>query len=353
MKFPFSKALIRLTILIILNTIVRTFDTSESGGFDLSWQTGLLSGLFMTYWYTAWLLAEYIFNRLTMLLKELPIQRRLVSYSLPMLGYGFLVSFLYSIVFRMSDSAVNSDHSTWEGIPFFYGLIVFPFFLLYLLVYLAHLMNYLISYLNRTEIDRAILQRESAMAQYSALKNQIDPHFFFNNLSLLNSLLHENTLLATQFISHLSKLYRYILEVSADRAVMLSEELTRLESYFFLIRIRHGELVRFEVSISPVSLQQVYILPHSLQLLVENAVKHNTFRKEDPLVVEIGEDSECIVVKNNLNKRILLHDSTGMGLENVRRRYLLESRKNIEIIETNSHFVVKLPKLMVHEDSGI
>ena len=101
------------------------------------------------------------------------------------------------------------------------------------------------------------------------------------------------------------------------------------------------------------SLQQVYILPHSLQLLVENAVKHNTFRKEGPLVVEIGEDSECIFVKNNLNKRFPLHDSTGMGLENIRRRYLLESRKNIAIIETSSHFIVKLPKIKVHENSGI
>jgi LytS/YehU family sensor histidine kinase len=224
--------------------------------------------------------------------------------------------------------------------------------MLYMLIYLAHLMNYLIIFLNRAEIDRVNLQRESAMAQYSALKNQIDPHFFFNNLSLLNSLLIENTDLATQFINHFSKLYRYILEVSADKVISLSEELARLESYFFLIRIRHGELIRFEIHISPVSRRKVFILPHSIQLLVENAVKHNTFRKDDPLVVEIGEDQDCIFVKNNLRKRELLQYSLGIGLENIRQRYFLESQKNIEIIETNSHFMVRLPKLKVHEDTG-
>lgn len=344
MKFPMS-TWIRIAILLIVNTIIRFFDNSESGGFDLTWQTVALSGIFLVYWFWVWYLADSIFNRLTEVFIDMPIRRRLVYYSLPMLVFGFAVSFLYSVLFRMSDHAMHSDSSSWDQIPFFYGLIVFPIFLMFLLVYLAHLMNYLISFLNRAEIDRANLQRESAMAQYSALKNQIDPHFFFNNLSLLSSLIHENTDLATQFISHLSRLYRYILEISAERAILLSEELARLESYFFLIRIRHGELIRFEVSVSQQSLQQEYILPHSLQLLVENAVKHNTFKKEDPLVVEIGEDAGWIFVRNNLHKRILLQHSTGMGLENIRKRYLLESQKNIEIIETDRHFVVRLPKL--------
>jgi LytS/YehU family sensor histidine kinase len=195
------------------------------------------------------------------------------------------------------------------------------------------------------EVIAAQQKKESITAQYTALKNQIDPHFFFNSLSVLSSLIYESTELSAEYISHLSKHYRYILEMHSDNVVTVDKELEYLDSYFFLLKIRHEDYIGLSIDLSEHTKSKCKILPHSLQMLVENAVKHNVFRKDTPLIVEILEDEDHIIVRNNLNKRRLLHESTGVGLQNIRKRYAIESNKDIIIEESDDYFVVKLPKL--------
>jgi LytS/YehU family sensor histidine kinase len=223
--------------------------------------------------------------------------------------------------------------------------LLFGFVLFFILVFGTHVFIASMKNVKELEVIAAQQKKESITAQYTALKNQIDPHFFFNSLSVLSSLIYESTELSAEYISHLSKHYRYILEMHSDNVVTVDKELEYLDSYFFLLKIRHEDYIRLSIDLSEHTKSKCKILPHSLQMLVENAVKHNVFRKDTPLIVEILEDEDHIIVRNNLNKRRLLHESTGVGLQNIRKRYAIESNKDIIIEESDDYFVVKLPKL--------
>jgi LytS/YehU family sensor histidine kinase len=221
-----------------------------------------------------------------------------------------------------------------------YGLM-----LLFILVYGAHVFITSMRNVKEMEIVSAQQKKESIMAQYSALKNQIDPHFFFNSLSVLSSLIYESTELSSAYISHLSKHYRYILEMNAESLVTVGKELEFLESYFFLIKIRHQDYIILAINISDSTRTGNKILPHALQMLVENAVKHNIYKKDNQLIIEILEDDDYIIVRNNMNKRRLWQKSTGIGLQNIKRRYAIEGNHKVIIEEADHHFIVKLPKI--------
>ena len=203
------------------------------------------------------------------------------------------------------------------------------------------------------EVMSERLQKENIRSQFEALKHQIEPHFFFNCLSVLTSLVHKDADLAAQYITQLSKIYRYVLEARDETVVPLIQELDFLNAYIFLMTVRHNESIRFIIEISDETQKYTFVPKNSLQMLAENAVKHNRFSKESPLVVRITEDAECIRVMNNLNRRELIDGSSGIGLENIRKRYELISDKRIELEETSFTFCVKLPKLQKSELKSI
>jgi LytS/YehU family sensor histidine kinase len=203
------------------------------------------------------------------------------------------------------------------------------------------------------EVMSERLQKENIRSQFEALKHQIEPHFFFNSLSVLTSLVHKDADLATQYINQLSKIYRYVLEVRDETVVPLSQELDFLNAYIFLMTVRHNDSIRFRIEISDETSKYTFIPKNSLQMLAENAVKHNRFSKESPLVVRISEDVDYIRVINNIDRRELIDGSSGIGLENIRKRYELISEKRIEMEETAMTFCVKLPKLRKSELKSI
>jgi len=196
------------------------------------------------------------------------------------------------------------------------------------------------------ELLAAEREKENIIAQYAALKNQIDPHFFFNSLSVLSSLVYENTDLSAEFISHLSKHYRYILETESTNLVSLSRELDNLDSYFYLMNIRYPDSIVKVCEISGQTRSECMMLPHSLLMLVENAIKHNMFSREDPFSIEITEEEEYIVVRNRINRRKVIRESTGIGLENIIKRYRIECKKEVGIEDSGNLFSVKLPKIL-------
>lgn len=223
--------------------------------------------------------------------------------------------------------------------------MLFGFILLFALVYGTHIFITSMKNVKEMEIVAVRKNKESITAQYTALKNQIDPHFFFNSLSVLSSLIYESTELSATYISHLSKHYRYILEMHTDNVVTVDKELEYLDSYFFLIKIRHQDYICLSVNLSEHTRLKCKILPHSLLMLVENAVKHNIFKKDNPLNIEILEDEKYIIVSNIINKRRLLNESTGIGLQNISKRYAIESNRDVLIEESDNYFIVKLPKI--------
>jgi LytS/YehU family sensor histidine kinase len=187
------------------------------------------------------------------------------------------------------------------------------------------------------------LREENLIFQNETLKNQVNPHFLFNSLNTLSSLVTVQPELAEKFINRLSAIYRYILENSTKDKVPLEAEISFINDYFFLHKIRDDGKIELEVSIK--ESDNFEILPVSLQILVENAIKHNKATREDPLKISVFLEEHWIVVKNNLQRMATQIRSTGIGLKNLGARIKLSTGKYLVIEETNNYFLVKVPLL--------
>ena len=192
-------------------------------------------------------------------------------------------------------------------------------------------------------VDAERLKKESVEAQYNSLRNQVNPHFLFNSLNALTNLVYQNQEQAVKFIKQLSEVYRYVLDTRNREVVALAEEIKFLDSYIFLQKIRFGNKLEIDVKLGGVSSM---VAPLALQMLVENAIKHNVIAEEHPLLVKVYEQPGYLVVENNLQRKAILdEDSSGLGLENIKKRYEFLSDKSVEVTENNSSFIVKLPIL--------
>ncbi|KAA9357184.1 sensor histidine kinase [Larkinella humicola] len=187
------------------------------------------------------------------------------------------------------------------------------------------------------------LEKEAVLTQFAALKNQISPHFLFNSLSILSSLVHVDADLSEQFIDQLSRAYRYILEQKDNDKVRLKTELDFIRSYTFLLKIRFEDSFDVLIDIPEKTVDQYCIAPLTLQLLVENAVKHNRMTPEMPQQVWIKTEGEYLVVSNRIQPREQLEHSTGVGLQNIINRYALLTDQPVWVGEQDGAFVVKIP----------
>ncbi|MCF0060549.1 histidine kinase [Dyadobacter chenwenxiniae] len=199
--------------------------------------------------------------------------------------------------------------------------------------------------LKRLLVDSEKLAKENMAARFQALKNQISPHFLFNNLSVLASLVESQPEKSGEFIQQLSLAYRYILSQAELHQISLKEEIKFLETYTFLLRTRFKEKVRIEVSLAPGDLERFSIIPLTLQPLIENAVKHNTMSAINPLTIRIFIQDDMLVVCNLLQARKLNASSTKLGLQNIESRYRLLQNKEVIVEKTDAHFIVKIPLL--------
>ena len=189
------------------------------------------------------------------------------------------------------------------------------------------------------------LEKENVQAQFAALKSQVNPHFLFNSLSILSSLVHADAELSEKFIDQLSRAYRYILEQKDNERVQLKTELEFIQAYRFLLNIRFENKFDVIVNVPDADQTRYSIAPLTLQLLVENAVKHNRMSAKEPLKVHIQLEGDCLVVTNNLQPRPQSENSTGVGLQNIITRYAMLTSKPVWIGESDGSFVVKIPLL--------
>ncbi len=189
------------------------------------------------------------------------------------------------------------------------------------------------------------VQKENLQSQFEVLKQQVNPHFLFNSLNVLTSLIKIDPDLAESFTERLSKVYRYVLENKEKDVVSLSTELEFLNAYLFLLEIRFMNKLEVTIKIDK-SYYDYQILPIAIQLLIENAIKHNTFSKSRPLKIDVFvDDKNNLNIINNLNKRETQFASTGVGLENIIRRYALVSDKKPEFTIIDELFIARLPLL--------
>ncbi len=199
--------------------------------------------------------------------------------------------------------------------------------------------------LQKSVIEKERLTKENMHSQLEGLKNQVNPHFFFNSLNTLAYLIPENPVKAENFVQKLSKAYRYILEIREQELMPLEDELKFLESYTCLLKERFGDNLNIRINV-PETFLQYKIAPLSLQMLFENAIKHNIVSSKYPLTIEVtAEKGNKLIIKNNLQQKNQIMNSTKVGLENIRRRYRLVAQKEVEIIASNDTFMVILPLL--------
>ena len=206
---------------------------------------------------------------------------------------------------------------------------------------------HVIYFYNRYQQNRIKEQKViagTASAKFDALKNQLDPHFLFNSLNVLTSLIEENPDNAQKFTTSLSKVYRYVLEQKNKELVTVDEELQFAKTYMSLLKMRFEDSIVFtmpEKALNPES----KVVPLSLQLLLENAVKHNTVTSSKPLHIKIYEDQNNLVVENNLQPKQIVKKSSGVGLSNIMQRYDLLTNRKININKQANRFAVAIPML--------
>lgn len=191
------------------------------------------------------------------------------------------------------------------------------------------------------------LERAKAEAELQALKNQIDPHFIFNSLNALSYLIDESPKQAKQFNQHLADVYRYILQSKSRELVMLEEEMEFLRDFFSLLSIRYGDAATMEIDIERGVLQQYLLPPISLQVLAENAFKHNDFSPSKPLHIKVWFEKEMLFVHNSVTKKASPKFTAKTGLANLEKRYKLLTGQSMKFHTTSTDFTAGLPLLKI------
>ncbi len=246
----------------------------------------------------------------------------------------FLARFLHFVVIE----GVSFDYFITSEVAVTY---VFAMLIAFLVTLIFHAI-YFYKALQESKIKEQKFKYAQTTAQYDALKNQLDPHFLFNSLNVLTALIDENPSKAQEFTAHLSRIYRYILDHKHQELVPLNAEIEFARRYIKLIEMRFENSVNFKIDLNLKS--QLQVIPLSLQLLIENAIKHNKISEQSPLFITIDVKDRQLVVSNN---KQLKHNSNsrrnGIGLENIKQRVARFTNAQVEIITEEDSFTVKIP----------
>ncbi|MGJ8593903.1 MAG: 2TM domain-containing protein [Aquaticitalea sp.] len=257
------------------------------------------------------------------------------SVIITILGLVILNAFQYTI-FRGASVSDFIARQSWSNYSF--GL-----WITLTIVIIFHFVYFYNRYQQNKVKEQKVIAG-TANARFDALKNQLDPHFLFNSLNVLTSLIEENPGNAQKFTTSLSKVYRYVLEQKNKDLVTVDEELNFARTYMSLLKMRFEDSIIFEIP-EKASDPESKVVPLSLQLLLENAVKHNMVTTSKPLHIRIYEDGGKLIVENNLQTKQIVKKSSGVGLENIKQRYELLTNRKVNINQQAERFAVAIPML--------
>lgn len=242
---------------------------------------------------------------------------------------------LFYTVLNMNPGVTDMAYSTRVILGLFAGLS--------LCVYMLIANFRIMESMKKARLKAEQLEKENLLSQFSALKSQVNPHFLFNSLSILASLVKTNPDLSEQFIDRLSRAYRYILEQHDSAVVPLQKELEFLRAYTFLLQTRFENKFEVRTNLDNSAGAEGFIPPLTLQMLVENAVKHNRMSEKEPLVINIDQEGDLLHVRNPFRPRGGETPSTGLGLQNIMNRYALLTDQPVWAGEREAEFVVSVP----------
>jgi LytS/YehU family sensor histidine kinase len=260
-----------------------------------------------------------------------PLKRVLLQISLT-LGFSLLVIFAAVVIIFFQ----NQDPATFSAIEFMIKTAVVFLSISLLITYsITFFVNW-----KKSVIIQEQMKREHLALQYETLKSQVNPHFLFNSLNAVTSLISTDPEKAILFVKKLSEVFRYVLEQKDNEITTLDTELAFLDSYIFLQKIRFGDNLNVNIE---VPVRTYCVVPLSLQMLVENAVKHNIISKEFPLTINIStKNKNYLEISNNLKKKPVL-ESNNLGLKNIKSRYEFFTSNPVVITESESEFKVEIP----------
>lgn len=268
--------------------------------------------------------------------REKPLQRMFVQVPFVILYPGIVMSILYSLFAGFTPFAVMTAEALFQNI--FIAIVI-----TIVVVAVMEGFNFFKRW-NQQQLEAEQLKRENLQARFEVLRNQVRPHFLFNSLNVLSSLVHKDPDLAEDFIEQLSEVYRYVLETADQNLVTVERDLQALEAYIFLQQTRYGhDSLHFRNEING-NAHQARIPPLTLQMLVENAVKHNVASEHKPLVITLTQTAgHFLLLKNNKQKRTDQNPSTGIGLPNLKSRFSLVSDRLPTFQEEPDTFKAYIP----------
>lgn len=259
--------------------------------------------------------------------------KRLLTEAVLALAYTFVVTMIL-------DEVLCKIFLRSEGTMLGFKISLIPTLLVYLVYEAVYFFEAWKANVRKTES----LMREGVQSQLEVLKNQLDPHFLFNSMNTLAALIDEDNTDAQDYLERLSDVYRYVLVSRNKDTVLVEEELAFVDAYVYLNKIRFRDNLLVEKELSSETYRQ-HVTPLSLQMLIENAIKHNVASKENPLKITIREDNNYLVIANNILEKTVLEKSTRVGLQNIINRYSLLTERRVEITRSDNLFSVKIPLL--------
>ena len=258
------------------------------------------------------------------------------SFIITMIVYGFIRYLLYG--YFTGNFSITSFFGNENISNYLIALVITV--IVILSIHAFHFYNAL----QKREVKEQKIIAGTASARFDALKNQLDPHFLFNSLNVLTSLIEEAPDQAQKFTTSLSKVYRYVLEQKNKDLVTVNDELDFARTYVRLLKMRFEDSIVFDIPDKATD-DDAKIIPLSLQLLLENAVKHNVVTSTRPLHISVYEENGNLVVKNNLQEKQVVKKSSGVGLQNIKQRYNILSNREVSIQKSSKDFSVALPIL--------
>lgn len=322
-----------ITGLALLITLVFFKNYEDFGEFMLSFVWALVLCA------TLWLGNSYIYGLLD---KKYSWQDQLVKRAI----FGSLALIAYSataylavqmLMYKIVTGSLPENPVSW-GLQSSYVAILISFIISLIFVAVAFFQNW-----KKSLVDAEKFKAEMLMYKYEALQNQINPHFLFNSFNVLSDLVYEDQKKATDFISQLSQLFRYVLDSRDKELVPMKEELEFIRAYSYLLQTRFEEKLCIELDFE--ALEHEIIVPMTLQLLIENCVKHNEISASQPLSVQIARRGDYLRVENNLQAKPEGIDSNKTGLSNIRQQFKYFTDKDIRITHTEDLFAVEVPIL--------
>ena len=288
----------------------------------------LVSALMWVTMYKGNSLVSYVIEQRVSWL-ESPVKRLiygLIGHSLYTVAMVFVLKTALLYLLDINIGSVQQISLVAVGITFLFTLVLSA-------------RSFLISW-RAAAIESERAKKEVITSKYETLKNQVNPHFLFNSLNALSNLVYEDADLSAKFIKKLADVYRYVLDSRDKELVTLREELACVEAYIFLQKIRHEEALRFDIEVQEMNRK---VIPLAVQMLVENAIKHNVISDSEPLSISIKQKQDSLVIENTLQKKnIMADESAGVGLENIKARYEI-MHHSIDITAGQQKFSVTLP----------